>query len=178
MTLVDELSHPAVALPLPLDGATHELEIPTGTTLFFWTTLAIGTPDRLPPTQSSIGRTLFSKGVKAREQMSWCVSIDGESVPLLDDSLYREYGYTGLAWWGACEPVQLPASVRIRFEAGEAPLTHRGTQCVLWTKQGRKIPWESASESTLKLTPSPVSPSEFPTHQEQLWERHTVYTPQ
>lgn len=177
MTQVDELSHPAVELPLPLDGATHEMDVPRETALFFWTALAVGTPDRLPPVRSSLGNSLFNVSVKAQERMSWAVSVDGASIPLLADSYYREGGYTGLAWWTACEPVGLPVSVRIQFKAeGEIP-TYHGDQIVLWTRDGRSIPWDSTIESALELTPSECSPSEFPTRKERLWKQRTVYTP-
>lgn len=178
MNRIDDLSHPAIELPLPLSGVAHEFEIPQETTLFFWTALAVGTPDRIPLTQSSLGNRLLDAGIKAQDKMSWSVSIDGEAVPLLADSYYRESGYTGLAWWTACKPVETPASVRVQFETkGEQPTDPRN-QFVLWTNQGEPIPWESTIESTIELVPSDSPPSEFPTRKEPLWKRHTVYTPQ
>ena len=178
MIRIEDLSHPAVELPLPLDGETYELEVPQETTLFFWTAVAAGTPKRIPPTQSLHGSYLFKTGVRAQEKMSWSVSIQGESVPLLADSYYREADYTGLAWWSAWEPIELPASVSVQFKTEGEPPTHQGDQVVLWTKTGNPIPWGSTLESTLKLVPSDSLPSEFPTRKEQLWRRHTVYTPQ
>lgn len=178
MNQSEDLSHPAVELPLPLDGETREIEIPRETTLFFWTTLAVGTRERIPPIRSSLGSSLFDAGVDAQERMSWSVSIDGESVPLLTDSYYREGEYTGLAWWTAREPIDAPASVRIRFKTdGEQP-TAGENRVTLWSPRGEPIPWGSTVESNVKLAPSDSSPSEFPTRKEQLWKQHTVFTPQ
>lgn len=177
MSRSDNLSHPAVELQLPLSGEAHEVEIPRETTLFFWTALAVGTPERIPHTRSPLGSRLFSAGVEDREKMSWAVSIDDESVPLLADSHYREEEYTGLAWWTACEPIKAPASVRVQFKTeGEGP-TNRNDQVVLWSNHGEPIPWGSTIESTIELVLSDSPPSEFPTRKEPFWERHTVYTP-
>lgn len=178
MTQSKNLDHPPVVLPLPLDGTTQELEIPQDTTLFFWTALAVGTPERIPSTQSPLGNRLFNTGVEAQNQMSWSVSIDGESVHLISDSYYREAGYIGLAWWAACDPIELPASVDVRFEVkGEQP-TNQENQIVLWTIHGDSISLGATIESTIELVPSESPPEEFPTRKEQLWKRHTVYTPQ
>lgn len=177
MNQSEDLSHPAVELPLPLDGETREIEIPRETTLFFWTTLAVGTRECIPPIRSSLGSSLFNAGVEAQDRMSWSVSIDGESVSLLTDSYYREGGYTGLAWWTACEPIGAPASVRIRFKTdGEQPRAEEN-QVTLWSPQGEPVPWGSTIESNVELVPSASPPSEFSTGKEQLWERHTVFTP-
>lgn len=177
MTQFDDLSHPAVELLLPLDGEAREMEIPRETTLFFWATLALGTQNRLPPVQSSLGNSLFAMD-EAQKKMSWSISIDGESLPTLADSSYREDGYKGLAWWTAREPIDLPASVCVRFKMEGEPPTHQGSQLVLWTKQGKSIPWGSVIESTIELVPSDSPSNEFPTHKESLWNRHIVYTPQ
>lgn len=176
MTRIDDLSHPAVELPLPLDGERHEIEIPRETTLFFWTALAVGTPERVPPTQSALGSRLSNAGDEAREKLSWSMSIDGESVPLLDDSYFREGGYRGVAWWTAHDPIEAPTSVRIQLKTEAERLTRREDQVVLWTNQGEAIPWGSTIESSIELVPSESAPTEFPTRKEQLWNRHTVYT--
>jgi len=176
MSRSDKLSHPAVELPLPLSGEAHEFEIPRETTLFFWTTLAVGTQERIPCSQSPLGARLFNAGIKAQERMSWSVLIDDEPVHLHDDSYYRKGGYTGLAWWKACESVENPVSVRVIFKTeGERP-TNRENQSVLWSHKGERIPWGSTIKSTIELTLSDSPACEFPTRKEQLWKRHTVYT--
>ena len=174
----ERLDHPAVELKPPLDGERHRFEVPRDTTLFFWGALAVGTRDRIPQFRSRRGKRLFDAGVESRQRMSWSVSIDGESVPLLTDSYYRADGYKGLAWWIAVEPPQLPVSVSVQFETSGQPPTDRADQIVLWTDRGEPISWGTTRESTIDLDPSDAPASEFQTAQEDLWGSHTVYRPQ
>ncbi len=90
------LDHPSVEIKLPLDGEMHQYAVPRDTTMFFWVTLAVGTPDPIPQIQSPQGSRLFNKGVQAQEQMTWSISIDNESVPLITDSYYRSGEYCQL----------------------------------------------------------------------------------
>ncbi len=178
MARIDGLDHPAVELPLPLDGETHEFEIPRDRTLFCWTALAVGTPTRIPPIRSPLGSRLFNEGVDHQERMWWSISIDGTSAPLITDSYYREDRYKGLVWWTACDPVELPATVRVGFELqGEQP-TVGEHEAVLWTNEGDPLSWGTAVESTIRLVPSRSPASDCSTRHEQLWNRHTVYSPQ
>lgn len=177
MSRTEHIDHPAVEIELPVDRDRHQVEIPRDTTLFFWGTVAAGTSDRIPQIRSPRGSRLFATAVEAQDRISWSISIDGESVPLLSDSYYREGEYAGLARWIAVEPIELPASVSVRFEtSGERP-TDRGDPVVLWTEQGTRIPWGTTLESAIELVPSRSLPKEFPTRTEQLWEQHTVYVP-
>lgn len=177
MNRFDNLSHPAVEVPLSLDEEINRFEIPQGTTLFFWTAIAIGTPERIPSDQSFLGRRLYNAAIRAQKQISWSISINGESISLLSDQ-YRADGYRGLAWWIAHEPIELPASVHIRLKTDGDLSTRQANQVVLWTRQGNPIPWGSTIESAIELLPSEASPNEFPTRKEQLWGRHTVYVPE
>jgi len=177
MVETEHLDHPAVEVTLPVDREHHQYEVPQHTTLFFWTTLAAGTPERLPQIQSPLGSCLFNEICNSREQMTWSVSINGESVPLLTDSYYRCDGYTGFAWWIALGSVELPATVCVEFETSGTQPTVQEHPLVLWTDQGEMLQWGTTTESTVDLIPSNSPPSTFPTRQEQLWERLTVYKP-
>ncbi|SEW00846.1 hypothetical protein [Halobacterium jilantaiense] len=177
MSWSDGLSHPAVELPLPLDDATHEFEVPPDTTLFFWTALAVGTPTRIPSTQSALGSQLFHETITAEDQLSCSLSIAGESIPLVADSVYRDGDYTAIARWIAHAPIEDPTSVHIRFTTTGPPPMKQVDDVVLWTKHGTPIPWGTSIETTVELTPADSPPHTFPTHEEQLWNRHTVYTP-
>lgn len=177
MVRIKNLGHPAVEIKPPLDGERHRFEIPRDETLFFWTALTIGTADRLPRIRSPRGSRLFTAGVNARKRMSLTVAIDGERVPLIADSYYRTGDYKGLAWWLAIEPMELPASVCVRFETtGNQPMD-RSDPIVLWTQQGERIRWGTTKESTIELVPSDRPTSDFQTRREDLWESHTVYQP-
>ncbi len=178
MVRSENLDHPAVEVKLPLDGGMHQYVVPQDTTMFFWVALAVGTPDRLPQIQSSQGSRLFHKGVQAQEQMTWSVSIDNESVPLMTNSYYRSDGYKALAWWIAFDSIQMPATVCVEFETtGEQPIV-QDDPVVLWTEQGDMVPWGTTIESTIKLAPSDSPASTFTRRQESLWGQHTVYKPQ
>lgn len=177
MVRSENLDHPAIEVKLPLDGEMHQYVVPRDTTMFFWVALAVGTPERIPQIQSSQGSRLFTEGVQAQEQMTWSVSIDDESVPLMTDSYYRSDEYKGIAWWIALDPLELPATVCVAFETtGEQP-TVQGDRMVLWTEHGNMVSWGETIESTIKLTPSDSPASTFPTHRESLWDQHLVYKP-
>ncbi|ELY65290.1 hypothetical protein C490_13815 [Natronobacterium gregoryi SP2] len=155
----------------------HQYVVPRDTTMFLWVALAVGTPERIPQIQSPQGSRLFTKGVQAQEQMTWSVSIDDESVPLIADSHYRKGEYRGLAWWIAIDPIELPATVCVEFETiGDQP-TVQGDPVVLWTEQGDVVSWGTTIESTIKLNPSDSPANSFPTHRESLWDQHMVYRP-
>ncbi|WP_253738684.1 hypothetical protein [Halohasta salina] len=140
MSRVDAIDHPAVELKLPVDGGRHRLAVPRATTLFFWVTLAMGTPDRLPPIDSARGLQLFHAGLDADERLSWTVSIDGASLPLMDDTTFEAGGYKGLAWWTVRNPVDLPAVVEVEFETRGAQPTVDDEPVVAWSEQGEPIP--------------------------------------
>lgn len=173
----EELSHPAVELPLPLDGATHRYEIPTETSLFCWDALAAGTQHRLPRTRTGQGARLFQTAVAAQDQMHWTIKRNGESFSLLTDSYFRKAGYKGVAWWTACASTELPVSLDVQFETTGPSPTQDGERVVLWSRNGERIPWGTTIKSTIRLHPSDADVEEFSTHREQLWERHQVYHP-
>ncbi|AGB33824.1 hypothetical protein Natpe_4104 (plasmid) [Natrinema pellirubrum DSM 15624] len=102
MVETENLDHPAVEVTLPVDREHHQYEVPQHTTLFFWTTLAAGTPERLPQIQSPLGSCLFNEICNSREQMTWSVSINGESVPLLTDERVIESVTYEAAGCGKC----------------------------------------------------------------------------
>jgi len=138
----------------------------------------VGTPERIPQIQSPHGSRLFNRGIEAKDQMTWSMSIDGESVPLLSDSYYRIEGYKGLAWWIAVSSAELPATVCVEFETNGDQPTVQGDPVVLWTEQGEMVPWGATIESTIELNTSDSPASTFPSRQESLWRQHTVYKPQ
>lgn len=178
MAQTETIDHPAVEIKLPLDGREYRFEIPEDTTLFFWGAIAIGTQNRIPLTDSFQGSRLFRTGLEAQSQMTWSLSIAGNSVSLMTDSYYRKSGYKGLAWWTACEPIESPTSVDVQFKTeGERP-TIGEDPVKLWTEGGDQIPWGETVESTLKLIPSALPESEFQTRRECLWDRRSVYMPQ
>ncbi len=176
MTRTDGLSYPSVEIKLPVDGAAHRCVIPTDTTLFCWRAIAPGIGDRLAPTDTSQGVTQMNREAHLRERISWSVSLDVEDIPLLDDTLYRNSGYRGVAWWAATDAVKLPATLTVRVETGEQP-TVDTDPLVCWTDHGRRLPWNQHIESTVDLQPATDPVREFHTHHEELWNRHRVYEP-
>ncbi len=170
------MDHPSVQLKLPLDGKAHSVEIPQETTLFFWGAVAPGTADRLCHRDSEQGYCQRQVTRDLSERASWTVSLPEEEKPLLDE-VYREEGYNGRAWWVACDPIALPTTVEVTFDsAGECPKIE-GEPVVLWTENGESIEWGGTIESTIELVPSSTPATQFPTRQEHLWDRHTVYVP-
>jgi len=170
------MDHPSVELKLPLDAKTHSVEIPQTTTLFFWTALVPGTATRLSPIESSRGSSQHCVEYELLDQISWTITLPDEPKPLLDE-VYRRNGYRGRAWWIACDPIELPATIEVTFDStGECP-TIDGEPVVLWTVDGESIEWGTTIESTIELVPSSTPATQFPTRQEHLWDRHTVYVP-
>jgi hypothetical protein len=94
------------------------------------------------------------------------------------DAFYTKDGYEAIAGWLPWDPVELPTTVGIQFETEGDPPMKDGTEVVFWTEQGERIQWGTTIESTLKLLPSDVPAEEFPTREENLWGRHTVYVPE
>lgn len=177
MVAIETITHPAVELDLLLDGDDHEYEVPHQTTLFLWSSLAVGTEETLPPIHSSRGSSLFATGEDVQGRIDCQITVEGRSLPLVADSYYRVGDYKGFAWWIAFDPETLPVSIDVSFETyGEQP-TANGESLVFWTRQGRKIAWGEAIESTLTLVPSEIPRTEFPTRCEPLWGRHTVLQP-
>jgi hypothetical protein len=174
MTQIDGLSHPPVELKLPVDGADHRCVIPTDMTLFCWQAIAPGIGDRLAPVDTPQGINQTNREVQLRENISWSVSIDGENIPLLDDTLYRNSGYRGVAWWTATDAFELPAELTIHIETGDQPTVDTDA-LVCWTDSGQRLPWSQHIESTVYLQPRTDPGHEFDTHREQLWNRHRVY---
>ncbi|WP_141551616.1 hypothetical protein [Natrinema sp. CBA1119] len=116
-------------------------------------------------------------GKRIYDQISWSLSIDGEKVPLLQKSKYRNSGYHGLAWWIAHDPITLPAVVDVHFQTtGEQP-TIGGEPLVLWSETGTRIPWNKSVKSTIHLRSADNPDRDFDTHHEQLWGNHLVYEP-
>jgi len=177
MVSIENLEHPAVELKLPLDDDTHERVIPGGTTLFFWTALAAGTADHIPRIRSKKGAELFDAVRDVQEQLSLTVSIDGESIPLLTDSLFRADSYQGLAWWIALDPVRLPTQIHVEFETSGPRPREQNDPLVLWTERGDSIQWGCTRTSTLELHSADIPATDFATKQEQLWGRQAVYVP-
>lgn len=70
MVSIQNLSHPAVEIKLPLDGGVHQYGVPKDTTLFLWATVAVGTPERIPQIDSSLGGRLFHQGVEMQDRMT------------------------------------------------------------------------------------------------------------
>lgn len=174
MTQIDGLSHPSVELKLPVDGADHRCVIPTDTTLFCWQAIAPGIGDRLAPADTPQGTTQMKREAQLRENISWSVSLDGQDIPLLDDTIYRNSGYRGVTWWTATDAVELPATLTIQVETSEQPIVDVDPM-VCWTDTGRRLPWNQHIESTVYLQPPTDSGREFDTHREELWNRHRVY---
>lgn len=177
MTRTENLSHPSVELKLPLNRANQACVVPTETTLFFWGAIAPGTSDKLAPADTPQGHSQISAGKRLYDQISWSISIDGETVPLLSKATYRNSGYYGLAWWVAHDAVPLPTTVDVHFQTtGEQP-TVDGEPLVFWTESGTRIQWNEPIKSTIHLQPQDNPDREFSTHREQLWGRHLVYEP-
>jgi len=176
MTRTDGLSHPSVELKLPTDGADYRCVIPTDTTLFCWRAIAPGIGDRLAPTDTPQGKTQANREAQLRDQLTWSVSLDGQDIPLLDDTLYRNSGYRGVAWWIAIDAVELPATLSVRVETGEQP-TVDTDPLVCWTDTGQRLSWNQHIQSTINLQPPTAPDREFDTHREDLWNRHRVYEP-
>jgi len=173
---IENLSHPAVEVQLPLDGNSHQYIIPSDTTLFFWRALVPGARDRFIPPNSTEASKQRSLESKLRDQASWSISLDDEPISLMNE-LYRDSGYRGLSWWSATDAVELPAVLAVKFELTGDPPIMDGKPVVLWTDDGRKIPWGGCINSTIHLS-SPTNQShEFETHEEALWNRHRVYEP-
>jgi len=118
----------------------------------------------------------MNQEAQLRENISWSVSLDGQDIPLLDDTLYRNSGYRGIAWWIASDAVELPATLTVRVETGEQP-TVDTDPLVCWTDSGQRLPWNQHIESTIDLQPTNDSSHEFDTHREKLWNEHQVYEP-
>lgn len=173
---IENLSHPAVEMQLPLDGINHQYTIPSETTLFFWRALAPGTRDRLAPVDSTGGSKQRSLESKLRDSISWSVWLDGEEISLLSE-LYRDSGYRGVAWWSVTDAVKLPATLTVEFEITGEPLNIDQEPIVCWTDDGRRIPWNHRIECTINLQSPTTTSHEFETHREVLWDRHLVYQP-
>lgn len=177
MTRTENLSHPSVEIKLPFNNTSQTRVIPAETTLFFWDAIAPGTDDKLAPADTQRGYSQMRAGESIYDQISWSLSIDGETVPLLSDSPYRNSGYHGLAWWVAHDAVTLPAVVEVHFQVtGEQP-TVDGEPLVFWTDTGARIPWNEPIESTIHLQSTGTHDSDFAMHREQLWDEHLVYEP-
>lgn len=177
MTRTENLSHPAVEIKLPLNRTSRTRVIPAETTLFFWGAIAPGTYDKLAPADTPQGYNQMRAGKDLYDQISWSITIDGETIPLLSDSRYRDSGYHGLAWWVAHDPVTLPAVVDVHFQVtGEQP-TVDGDPLVFWTQTGTRIPWNEPIESSVHLQSTDTVDRGFGTHREQLWGDHLVYEP-
>ena len=178
MTRFENISHPSVELKLPFNRTSQTRVIPSETTLFFWGAIAPGTSDRLAPVDTHQGSSQISTGKRIYDQISWSLSIDGDTIPLLSKARYRNSGYHGLAWWIAHDDVTLPADIEVHFQAtGEQP-TIDGEPLVLWTESGTRIPWNEPIESTIHLQPTDTPNRDLATHREQLWNEHLVYAPQ
>lgn len=178
MTRFENISHPSVELKLPFNRTSQTRVIPSETTLFFWGAIAPGTSDRLAPIDTHQGSSQISTGKRIYDQISWSLSIDGDTIPLLSKARYRNSGYHGLAWWIAHDAVTLPADIEVHFQAtGEQP-TIDGEPLVLWTESGTRIPWNEPIESTIHLQPTDTPNRDLATHREQLWNEHLVYAPQ
>lgn len=177
MIRTENLSHPAVEIKLPFNSASQTCVIPTETTLFFWGAIAPGTYDKLAPADTQQGYSQMRAGEKAYNQISWSLSIDSETVPLLSKSEYRNSGYHGLAWWVAYDSVTLPAVVDVHFQiTGEQPAVD-GEPLVFWSETGTRIPWNESIKSTIHLQSTDNPDRGFSTHREQLWGKHLVYEP-
>lgn len=173
MTNRRDISHPGVEVRLPIDGETYRYEIPRETTLFLWRAIVPDRDDRIGPPQKPGGGQSQSC-TELREQASLSISLAGETVSMIGD-IYRHGQYRGVAWWTAGEPVELPATLRVEFElTGEQP-TIDSDPVIYWTDDGQRVPWGEKIESVVHLQ-APSDP-EFKMHQEQLWDRHQVYTP-
>ncbi len=177
MPQTENLSHPSVEIRLPLNSASQTYVIPVETTLFFWGAIAPGTRDRLAPVDTQRGHYQMATGKRIYDQISWSLSIDDESIPLMSDFTYRNSGYQGLAWWVAHDAVTLPTVVDVHFQVtGERP-TVGGEPLVLWSETGTRIPWDESIESTIQLRSADNPDRDFSTHREQLWGKHQVYEP-
>lgn len=177
MTRTENLSHPSVELKLPLNRDSQTRVIPTETTLFFWGAIAPGTSNKLAPADTPQGRSQIRAGKRLYDQISWSLSIDGETAPLLSKATYRNSGYHGLAWWTAHDAVTLPTTVNVHFQVtGERPAVD-GEPLVFWSETGTRIPWGEPIKSTIHLQSTDDSDRGFSTHCEQLWGRHLVYEP-
>lgn len=177
MVAIESLDHPAVEVTLPLDETHHTVEIPQETTLFLWGALAVGTDDRLPPTQTPRGSSLFLCGESNQDQIEWAASTDQGGIPLLMDSYYREHGYKGMAWWNACTLDDLPVTIDVHFQTTGPQPTVDGDPLVFWTQRGNKLPWGESIDSTIELRPATQPRDAFSTRRESLWNRHTVIRP-
>ncbi|WP_226013238.1 hypothetical protein [Halomicrobium salinisoli] len=170
------MDHPAVELTIPFAGTHHRATIPRETTLFFWGAVAPGTTDQPPPGEDELRGDHLRALQDISRRVSCSVTLGDESKPLLGER-YRTEGFTGKAWWIAWDPVELPATAAIEFTStGEQP-TIEGDDVFLWTEQGETIPWGATIERTIELVPSTRRAAQFPTRQDRLWNRHTVYVP-
>ncbi len=170
------MDHPSVEFKLPLDDGHHQFEVPRDTTLFFWGAVAPGTQERIAPIDTRRGSHQFTALCEAQKRISWSLCAEDDPTSLVSE-IYREKGYKGLAWWIACDPLELPTSVVVQFRTeGDQP-TVEGEPVVLWTEQGEMFPWGTTVESTMELVPSSSQVTQFPTRRESLWDRHKVYVP-
>jgi len=177
MGKTESLTHPAVEIQLPLKSGPRQYVIPTETTLFLWQALGPGTANRLAPSDTTRGKAQMDVEAILEEQTSWEVSLDGQAVPLLRESPYRNSGYRGLAWWTAINSVELPADLTVQFETrGDRPAIDE-EPLVCWTATGQRLSWNQPIESTITLQAPDNSPHDFETHRETLWNRHSVYKP-
>jgi len=172
----ENLSHSAVEIQLPLDGNHYHCVIPPETTLFFWRALIPGTGDGPAPIDSIGMSTQSSLESELRDRVSWSVSLDGETIPLLSD-LYRNAGCRGVGWWSVTDAVELPAVLSIEFATtGEPPSIERQPS-VWWTDEGRKTPWNGPISTTVDLQSPTNSSHEFENDCEGLWNRHQMHQP-
>jgi len=176
MVNVSDISHPGVEFPLPFDGETERFLVPENTTLFFWAAIGLGTKDRIAPADTDRGARQHAALDAAKLRINISLSIDDESV-WLQENVYKMGGYRGSMWWIACLPETVPATVTATIETtGDRP-TIDGDPAVIWTNNGDIVPWGTEVKSTLKLSPSSASASQFPMKQDNLWGRHSVYMP-
>jgi len=177
MAKTESLTHPAVEIQLPIEAGCRQYVIPTETTLFLWQALGPGTANRLAPSGTTRGKAQMDVEAILEEQTSWAVSLDGQAVPLLRESPYRNSGYRGIAWWTAIDSVELPAELTVQFRTGGDQPTIDEVPLVCWTATGRRLSWNQVIESTITLQAPDNSARDFETHRETLWNRHSVYKP-
>lgn len=126
-----DLNHPAVELRLPIDGGHHQRAVPQDAIHFYW-----GSIQTRLKNESSLSGGLNRDAThpisprNIRDQISWELTVNEESVFLLDE-LYRDNGKRGRSWWISTGQPTLPATVKSRVVTTGEPPTADGEELAI-----------------------------------------------
>jgi hypothetical protein len=173
-----DIDHPAVELRLPVDGGHYQFAVPRETTHFYWGILQAGFESvDSPPADSHRRYSVNNSLSNARDQISWELIVNGESISFMKERYYNGDG-SGPSWWAPIEPPTFPATVTSRVTTtGEIP-TADGEEISVWGTNGTRVPWSETITTTFELSASDTPASRFENRSDGLWDRHTVYIPE